>query len=153
MRECVIKYAATNWDLDFSYVLDLACGEGTITEILISMGYATNIEGVDICEECLIKYTAKFERPALKYSFADIVEGRFPQKKYSLIVCSYGLHFCDSKQLPDLLKSLSRLSTTLLVIGYCTTPAIPETDWRLTKTFFMNDGSKGRLYKRKLWMI
>lgn len=97
---------------DCSHVLDLACGNGEVTAVLLRLGYR-NIVGCD-------PYTCKsyIERTGcecLLWSFDDILKGKL-QGRFSSIICSYGLHLVVESKLPVLVQQLKRLSDTIVII-------------------------------------
>jgi ubiquinone/menaquinone biosynthesis C-methylase UbiE len=152
MREEVIRHAARNWQLDFSNVCDLACGDGRITSFLLAFGLAVNVEGVDHARDSCLDYEKKTGRPCLNLKFEDIAAGSFPQRKYSLVICSFGLHFLDPDLIPGFLRGLTRYTSTFLLIGPGWQKPIPLDHWAKVEEYVASNGTPGRLFRRKTWM-
>ncbi len=123
----VIQLAAAKWSLDFSKVLDLACGSGEVTLALKSLG-CSNIDGID-------PYTGKayFNRTnqvAETYTFEDIASGMIGDRSYSLIVCSFAMHLVNSSRLPLLTYQLSLISHSMIIVTPHKRPELkPEWGW------------------------
>ena len=92
-------------------VLDLACGSGEVTSVLLN--YDHEITGLDPYTADL--YREKTSNKVIKLSFKDLVLGKLSEK-FDTIICSFALHLCDKSMLPDLLWKLSEISDTLIVI-------------------------------------
>ncbi|HAZ47955.1 MAG TPA: hypothetical protein DDW76_36865 [Cyanobacteria bacterium UBA11369] len=125
----VIQLAAAKWPLDFSKVLDLACGSGEVTLALKSLG-CSNIDGID-------PYTgnAYFNRTnqiAEAYTFEDIASGMISDRTYSLIVCSFAMHLVNSSRLPLLAYQLSLIADSMIIVTPHKRPELkPEWGWTL----------------------
>lgn len=126
-----ISYIYKNWNLNFSKVLDLACGKGEITKILEDLG----VENIEASDAYLSKeYTKETGRFCYNMSFEDIMKGSLRKKKYSLIVCSYALHLLDENKLPSFLLSLTESTDSLLIISPHKRPYIKDGwGWDLKK--------------------
>jgi len=131
-----ILYIYQNWKLDFSSVLDLACGKGEITKILRDIG-VKNIDAVDpyLSDE----YKKETSKDCMKMSFDDIMKGSLRSRTYSLVICSYALHLLDYSKLPPFLFSLGDSTDNLLLIGPHKNPIIKDTwGWLLEKEMVMD---------------
>lgn len=120
-----IQYINNNWDVDFSNTLDLACGTGEVTRILVDLGY-NNIEGVD-AYSCDF-YNKKTNKNCEPISFDDIIKGNLDDKKYSIIVCSFALHLLEPSKLPIFLYKIAQISNQLLILSPHKKPEIKE-EW------------------------
>jgi SAM-dependent methyltransferase len=149
-KEEVIRQAA-NWNVDFRCVLDMGCGNGIVTKLLLKHG-ALEVDSSDPSDDAYLRFTEKFGRPCLRYSFEDIAAGKFPKKTYSLVVCSYSLHFCKSS-LVDFMCGLTKLTSTLLVIGPNGSPKIHSKYWRLDREQNVGSYAMGRLFRIKWIML
>ena len=109
--------------LDFSYVLDLACGDGLVTKTLQSLGYQ-NIIGAD--PFLYNRYENETGLKCLKLSFKDIVSSDCLDYNFSSIICSFGLHLCEGSMIHSLLWKLSQCSDNLIVISPTKFPYIGE---------------------------
>lgn len=140
----IIEKLNNNENLDFTKVLDLACGSGEVTLALKKLAY-NNVDGIE-------PYTNKayFERTgkqAEKYFFADIEQGVLSKRLYTTIICSFALHLVKLSRLPILLYQLSIISPSLLIITPHKKPVIkPEWGWILLDELII-ERVRGRLYQ------
>lgn len=95
-------------------VLDLACGNGLISNILKHCG-VTNIEGSD--KYMHYRYTEETGFPCYPYSFEDISDFNcIFEKYYDVIICSYAFDLVPESYKEKLLYSLSTYTDTLILI-------------------------------------
>lgn len=106
--------------LPLTNVLDLACGNGLVTNSLQILGYS-EIIGID--QYMNAEYSSRTGRQSYRMSFKDIVNDGLPYD-FSCIICSFALHLCPYSMLPDLLWRLSERSNTLVVISPSKFPII-----------------------------
>lgn len=119
-----IKYIYNNWDLNFSKVLDLACGNGEVTKILMDLK-VNNIKGLDAyLSKEYIKKTGKF---CYDMSFDEIIKGNL-KDKFSLIICSYALHLLEISKLPIFMYRMSEITNNFIIISPHKRPII-RNDW------------------------
>lgn len=126
-----IDYIYNNWNLDYSKVLDLACGKGEITKALENNG-VTDIEAVDgyLANE----YIKNTGRNCYSMTFDDIMRGSLRGKYYSLVICSYALHLLEESKLPVFLLQLPDITDNLLILSPHKKPYIKEGwGWELEK--------------------
>jgi len=138
----IVQEAIDDDIVDLSHCLDMSCGNGEITNILIDNG-VKNIEATDpyLCSN----YSKHHDFNCLEYSFDGIMKGKLDNKEYSTIFCSYALHLSDKSILPNLLWNLSLISKYLVIISPNNNPLI-DGGWELIKKS-RNDKSKCRIYK------
>jgi SAM-dependent methyltransferase len=109
-------------------VLDLACGSGEVTKVLVANGIG-NVVGLDpfLAEQ----FASETGKSVFNNSFEDICRGVVPlAANYSIVICSYALHLCGDSLLPLLLDSLKNITSYLCVITPHGLPLIPEkTGW------------------------
>lgn len=149
MKEEILKYALEHWGIDLSRVLDMGCGNGIMTKLLVKYG-AGEIAAADASASAVERYVAATGRPCMTHSFEDIAEGRFPVRRYSLVVCSFSLHFLQPVYLPLFMAGLRRLTQTLLVIGPTDRPTIPlQNQWVLAGEHQTKNEARGRLFRTK----
>lgn len=140
-----IKTIVDGGTVDLSKVLDLASGTGEVTNILNDLGYYD----IDATDPYLFKeYEENTGYKCMKYSFLDIQQGKLKIKKYSAIICSYGLHLADKSILHDLFWELSMISDYLIIISPNKRPEVSEDSWELVNEF-KNVKSKIRIYTSK----
>ncbi|MDM8559184.1 hypothetical protein [Candidatus Parabeggiatoa sp. HSG14] len=139
----IIETVHNDYQIDFTKVLDLACGSGEVTLALETLGY-TNVEGIEP-----YTYNAYFERTgkhAEKYCFEEIEQGLLSKKLYTTIICSFALHLAEPSRLPILLYQLSRMTPFLLVITPHKRPEIQsQWGWTLLNEWQI-ERVRGRLY-------
>jgi SAM-dependent methyltransferase len=143
----LIQQAVTDYALDTSRVLDLACGSGEMTMALRAVG-ATEVVGVDpFTGEA---YHARTGQTALPYTFEQIGEGVLADEQFSLIVCSFALHLADDSRLPVLCYQLSRIAAVLVVITPIKRPHIEEAWGWTMEAEVMLERVRLRLYRSGL---
>jgi SAM-dependent methyltransferase len=117
-----------DWRLDLSNVLDLACGSGEVSSLLLSQG--GTVSGIDPFTFEAYRKRIGFE--AEQFSFEDIANGALEGRNYSLIVCSFALHLVDASRLPTVAYQLSRISDALLILTPHKRPHLkPDWGWML----------------------
>jgi SAM-dependent methyltransferase len=144
VREVVRGVVERN-DLDLRQVLDLACGSGEATRILLDLG-ARDVDGVDpYTHEA---YRAATGRTAEELSFEDVAAGALAGRSYSLTVCSFALHLAGASRLPVLAWQLSQISDAFLVVTPHKRPLLrPAWGWHLADEIVI-DRVRGRCYRR-----
>jgi SAM-dependent methyltransferase len=139
----VIKTIDNDYQVNFTKVLDLACGSGEVTLALKTLGY-TNVEGIEP-----YTYNAYFERTgkrAEKYCFEEVEQGILSERSYTIIICSFALHLIEPSRLPTLLYQLSRIAPFFLVITPHKKPEI-QTKWGwILLNEWQIERVRGRLY-------
>lgn len=130
-------------------ILDMCCGSGEVTSILIEASNNFNIEGLDpYTSSAYIKNTGL---NCMKYNFTDILKGQLLNKRYDTIICSFALHLCDETMLSTVLYQLSLISNKLIIITPHKRPEI-NSWW---KEIYNNKKDKVtiRVYERTIkWM-
>ncbi|MBD1890683.1 MULTISPECIES: class I SAM-dependent methyltransferase [unclassified Coleofasciculus] len=141
----VLQLAASQWQLDFHKVLDLACGSGEVTLALQSLG-CTNIDGIDpYTYNAYLNRTGKEAEP---YTFEDIASGILNNRHYSLIVCSFAMHLLPESRLPIVVYQLGLIAHSMIIITPNKRPHLkPEWGW-LCLDEIMCNRVRSRLYQR-----
>ena len=98
---------------NFNSVLDLCCGGGEVTTVLLENGIK-NIEGADPYTSNL--YTKNTGKPCINLSFKDILGGKL-RKDYDIIICSFAFHLIEEKDLFTLVNNLFQHTKTLIIIA------------------------------------
>jgi SAM-dependent methyltransferase len=143
----VLRAAFERWQLDLTHVLDLACGSGEVTLALRELGSA-RIDGIDPYTGAA--YLARTGEEAEKFDFEQIAGGALEGRRYSLTVCSFGLHLIEVSWLPSLLARLGELSTRLLVVTPHKRPEIKrEWGWAIEGEL-MIERVRARIYKKSM---
>jgi SAM-dependent methyltransferase len=139
----VLAQAVERWRLDLRLVLDLACGSGEATLALRDLG-AGSIEGADPYTG--VAYRARTGQEAQPWSFEAIARGALAGRRYSLIVCSFGLHLAPPSWLPGLAYQLGLAAGALLVVTPHKRPHLnPAWGWILQDEF-LRDRVRARYY-------
>jgi SAM-dependent methyltransferase len=130
--------------LDLSQVLDLACGSGEATRVLLDLG-AGEVDGID--PYTAAAYRTATGRRAEELTFEDIAAGALADRKYSLVVCSFALHLADASRLPLLAWQLAQISEALLVVTPHKRPVLrPDWGWELVDEVLI-DRVRGRCHR------
>ncbi len=132
IRLC-LQHAKTNWKIDFSEVLDLACGGGEITSLIGSKDAFDPYTG-----DLFKNNTGIMCEP---FSFEDIALGKAGDRNYSSIIISYAFHLINKSWIYDLLSILSTWSDTILILGPTKNLRIPKGLWN-----FKNQIKIGKTY-------
>jgi hypothetical protein len=124
-----LRVAKEAWPLDLSHVLDLAAGSGEATLALAALG-AGRVDAADpYTHEA---YASRVGRPAERLGFEDVAAGALAARRYTLVVCSFALHLCETSRLPAVAYQLSLVAPDLLLLTPHKRPIIrPEWGWAL----------------------
>ena len=142
----LIAQAISQWPLDLSNVLDVACGSGEVTLALRRAAPGSKITGMDPFTHGA--YEERTGETAEGISFEEIAVGSLAGRDYSLVVCSFALHLLPVSRLPTLLYELTRISGDLLILTPHKRPIIKaEQGWRL-KGEILEDRVRARHYTR-----
>ena len=111
-------------------VLDLACGSGEVTLALRSAGVdPTRIDAADPFTGAA--YFARTGTISAGWSFAEIAQGALAGRRWSIVVCSYGLHLCEPSWLAPVCVALAGTADGLVVITPHKRPMV-DTAWGWT---------------------
>jgi len=98
-------------------VLDVPCGTGRITELLLSRGLT--VTGADISREMIdqakIKCQKYFER--ISFQTLDLDSADLPKNQYDLVACIRMLHHLNSESRKGVFKSLAKLSKRYVLVN------------------------------------
>lgn len=128
--------------IEIGNFLDLGCGNGEITEYLISRGYS-QYKGCDPYFSEI--YKDKIGADCLNLSFEDIAKKGL-NEKFDTIFCSYSLHLCDKSYFNNLLYQLSICCKNLVVISPSKYPDISTNYFKLKYSNIYNR-THLRIYK------
>jgi 2-polyprenyl-3-methyl-5-hydroxy-6-metoxy-1,4-benzoquinol methylase len=128
--------------ISIGYFLDLACGDGVVSDYLKSKGFY-KFKG---CDPYFSKiYENKFKTKCYDFTFQDISKGGF-NEKFDTIICSYALHLCNKSYLNNLLYQLSVSCYNFVVISPSKFPIISEDYFKLFDNKVI-DRTHVRIYK------
>ncbi len=98
---------------NFGSVLDLCCGSGEVTRVLLENGIK-DVEGADpYTFKLYIKNTGKH---CINLSFKDILRGKL-NKNYNIIICSFAFHLINEKDLFMIVNKLFLHTKTIIIIA------------------------------------
>lgn len=143
-----IEYLLTKYITEYDIgknILDLCCGSGEVTKIIVKSMGDYNIEGLDKYTYDL--YTKNTGLECLKMDFKDIVCGALKNKRYDTIICSFAMHLCEQSMLSMLLYQLSKISDTLIILTPHKRPEIKQ--WWKLEYSEKYDGVTLRVYKSR----
>ncbi len=101
-------------DLKSKRVIDIACGEGISSRIMLNSG-AREIVGVDISEE-LIEKAQAFQTPNIRYHVRDAIHESLKDfGKYDVVTAIMYLHYASSKD--DLKLAIKNIGNVLTPDG------------------------------------
>lgn len=98
---------------DSNSVLDLCCGGGEVTRVLLEKGIE-NVIGADpyTCE----LYTRNTKKHCTNLSFKDILGGKMT-RNYTTIICSFALHLLGEENLFMIVNQLFKNTKTIVIIA------------------------------------
>ncbi|MFC2098749.1 class I SAM-dependent methyltransferase [Bacteroidota bacterium] len=101
-------------DIDAGNVLDVGCGSGQFTEILVGKLRSFNtITGIDVDEESLSEAVEKFHNDKFRFLKAGSQELPFEDESFDLVVISKALHHVEDPE-----ASLGEMKRVLRAGGY-----------------------------------
>jgi SAM-dependent methyltransferase len=140
----LLERLISDWRLDISNVLDLACGSGEVSSVILEHGGA--VTGIDpFTFEAFQKRTGL---EAERLTFEDIATGALEGRQFSLIVCSFALHLVEASRLPTVAFQLAQIAETLLILTPHKRPNLKaEWGWNL-EAEVLETRVRARLYSR-----
>jgi polysaccharide biosynthesis protein PslH len=98
-------------------VIDVPCGTGRITEVLLGLG--VYVTGADISEEMMGVAGAKCSRfgDRVRFQRLDLDSPDLPEKAYDVVTCIRMLHHLDARARENVLRSLARISRKYVLIN------------------------------------
>jgi SAM-dependent methyltransferase len=139
----LLERLISEWHLNLSSVLDLACGSGEVSSVVLGHGGA--VTGID--PFTFEAYRARTGLEAEQFSFEDIANGALEDRRFSLIVCSFALHLVEASRLPKLAFQLAQTADTLLILTPHKRPNLKqEWGWNL-EVEVLETRVRARLYR------
>jgi SAM-dependent methyltransferase len=140
----LLERSIPEWSLDLSGVLDLACGSGEISSVILNHG--GTVTGIDPFTFKAFQKRTGLE--AERWTFEDIANGALDGRSYSLIVCSFALHLVEASRLPTVAFQLAQISNSLLILTPHKRPNLKaEWGWNLESEVLENR-VRARLYSK-----
>ena len=131
------------WNLDLAGVLDLACGSGEVSSVIL--GHGGTVTGID--PFTFEAYRNRTGLEAERFSFENIADGALEGRRFSLIVCSFALHLSEVSRLPTVAFQLAQIADTLLILTPHKRPNLKaEWGWKLEGEI-LESRVRARLYR------
>ncbi|MBI4115170.1 MAG: methyltransferase domain-containing protein [Candidatus Omnitrophica bacterium] len=102
-------------------ILDVACGTGTLEQLLVKDHPNQNISGVDISEKMLAVARSKLSTyPNVTFFKASAFRIPFPEEHFDLVVCANSFHFFDdpTQSLVEM-KRVLKTDGKLIILDWC----------------------------------
>ncbi|MFA5864847.1 MAG: methyltransferase domain-containing protein [Phycisphaerae bacterium] len=98
-------------------VLDVPCGTGRITELLLDMGL--NVVGGDISPQMIDVAREKCSRFGNCVSFRqlDLDDPALPENSFDLVICIRLMHHLDSDSRKGIFKTLSKMTRRFVMVN------------------------------------
>lgn len=103
MRDRIVKLSKK---YDFSNILDIGCGIGTLCIMLDKHGF--KVTGVDM-SETMVKGAIQNSSSKIEYYHEDACNLHFPDQSFDCIILSYMLHEADPESRNKIIKEAERL--------------------------------------------
>lgn len=87
-------------------VLDIGCGNGIVTDLLLSRYSKTKYTLLDASHEMLSLCKQRFEGYEIDYIQSYFSDFDFPTSAYDLVVAGFSLHHCQSEEKQHLFKKI-----------------------------------------------
>lgn len=98
-------------------VLDLCCGDGSITHLFYS-DIPALVHGVDLDAGAIEIANRKYSNNTISFFHRDIIKDRFPRDDYDFVICNAGLSYLTSNEQDQLLKKiLDEVKISFLFVG------------------------------------
>jgi hypothetical protein len=127
LRELIgsnISYSAEGTMEPVVNILDIACGDGLIAQLVNKYNNNCTVEGTDPYFNN--KYTT------YNYSFEDISMGKL-QKNYHIAICCYAFHLINPQWMFNFLDELANITNTFVIITPSKKININHPYWRIFK--------------------
>jgi SAM-dependent methyltransferase len=132
------------WQLDLSKVLDLACGSGEVSSVILRHG--GQVTGID--PFTFEAYQKRTGLEAERWTFEEIADGALGDRGFSLIACSFALHLVEVSRLPTVAFQLAQIADKLLILTPHKRPNLKqEWGWRL-EAEVLEARVRARLYSK-----
>jgi SAM-dependent methyltransferase len=132
------------WALNLSRTLDLACGSGEVSSVILEHG--GTVTGID--PFTFEAYQNRTGLEAERWFFEDIANGALEGRRFSLIVCSFALHLVEVSRLPKVAFQLAQISDALLILTPHKRPNLKaEWGWKL-EAEVLETRVRARLYRK-----
>lgn len=105
-------------------ILDIACGDGLISRLVLKCNGNNNVEGIDPF------FTNKYVN--YKMDFKDIVCGKI-NKFYNIAICSYAFHLIRKDMIYDFISQMALLCDKFIIISPSKKININHPNWNNIK--------------------
>ena len=102
-------------------LLDLACGTGELTRLLLEQNPQQQITGVDISESMLEIARKKLDtHPSVSFYCASVTSLPFDNDSFDLVICANAFHYFASPQLALIeMKRVLKPKGEILILDWC----------------------------------
>lgn len=102
-------------------ILDLACGTGELTRLILKTNPQQDITGIDISPAMLAIANNKLEAyPQAKLSIASATELPFARQSFDLVICANAFHYLESPELTLAeIKRVLKPKGTIVILDWC----------------------------------
>ncbi len=102
-------------------ILDLACGTGELTRLILKTNPQQDITGVDISPAMLAIANNKLEAYSqARLSLASATELPFAQQSFNLVICANAFHYLESPELTLAeIKRVLKPEGTIIILDWC----------------------------------
>ncbi len=98
--------------IDYNSSLDLCCGAGEVSQVLMEMGY----NDISACDPFTQKaYFENVAKKCLDHNFDYIIKNGFPSR-FSSVICSFAMHLCPKEKLYPLVSRLFESTKQIIII-------------------------------------
>ena len=116
-------------------ILDLACGSGEITRLLIDHGYsAERIVGMDPYTKQ--SYESNTPCKCIGKSFSNLVAGDLSEERYDVVVCSYAVHLIEPESLFGFMLEMSTITSQFVVLTHMRKFEVKHYMWRTEQEIY-----------------
>jgi len=127
IKRCVPQYNEMLYSL-FDYlkpdfqpkeILELGCGTGNLTQLIILKYPNAKVTAIDISEECINECKSRIPSQNIEYLKSDFKELHLPKNKFDLVVSSISIHHIDNKAKEELFRKLFIAQTSNGIFSFC----------------------------------
>jgi len=127
IKRCVPQYSEMLHSL-FTYlkpdfnpkeILELGCGTGNLTQLILLKYPNAKITAVDISEEIINECKSRIHSQNIEYLRSDFKDLHLPKNKFDLVVSSISIHHIDNKAKEELFLKLFIAQTANGILSFC----------------------------------
>lgn len=136
-------------------ILELGCGTGNLTHLLFKHFPQSQIQAVDISEECIKECKRRLPSASIQYIKLDFRDLDFPANSFDFIISSIAIHHLDDKEKEEIFKKLFSWQAPKGILTFCDqfrgeTDHLYEHHMETWKAFAFNQGATDKEWNT--WM-